>query len=293
MELRHLRYFVAVAEELNFTRAAAKLGIGQPPLSQQIRDLETEIGSQLFHRVAHGAELTAAGVAFLAEARISLAAADHAKLAAQRAARGETGRLTLGFTASATFNPAVTTIIRQFRARWSEVALSLIEMNSNWLMEKLNRGELDVAFIRPGLEDPKDVRLKRMADEQMLVALPVGHPLAAQSRVKLASLAGEPFIIFPRNMGLSLYTDILQACKEAGFELTVTQEAPQIPSVVNLVAAGLGVSIVPKSLAKIEIDGVVFRPIEGPPLVARLGIAMMKEQRSPIALNLFSLVQAS
>lgn len=293
MELRHLRYFVAVAEELNFTRAAAKLGIGQPPLSQQIRDLETEIGSQLFHRVAHGAELTAAGTAFLAEAKISLAAADHAKLAAQRAARGETGRLTLGFTASATFNPAVTSIIRQFRARWPEVSLSLTEMNSNRLMEKLVRGELDVAFIRPGLEDPKDVRLKRMADEQMLIALPASHPLAAQSRVRLASLANEPFIIFTRSVGLSLYTDILRACREAGFELTVTQEAPQIPSVVNLVAAGLGVSIVPKSLAKIEIDGVVFRPIEGPPLVARLGIAVMKEQRSPIALNLFGLVQAS
>lgn len=291
MELRHLRYFVAVAEELNFTRAAAKLGIGQPPLSQQIRDLETEIGSQLFHRVAHGAELTAAGTAFLAEAKLSLAAADHAKLAAQRAARGETGRLALGFTASATFNPAVTGIIRQFRARWPEVALSLTEMNSNWLMEKLVRGELDVAFIRPGLEDPKDVRLKRMADEQMLVALPASHPLAAQSRVRLATLAGEPFILFPRTVGLSLYTDILHACREAGFELNVSQEAPQIPSVVNLVAAGLGVSIVPKSLAKIEIDGVVFRPIEGPPLMARLGIAVMKEQRSPIALNLFGLVQ--
>jgi DNA-binding transcriptional LysR family regulator len=290
MELRHLRYFVAVAEELNFTRAAAKLGIGQPPLSLQIRDLETEIGSLLFHRVPHGAELTAAGAAFLVEAKITLAAADRAKLAAQRAARGETGHLALGFTASATFNPAVTGIIRQFRARWPEVALSLIEMNSNWLMEKLVRGELDAAFIRPGLEDPAGVRLKRMADEPMLVALPAGHPLAAQSRVKLASLAGEPFIIFPRNMGLSLYTDILRACKEAGFQLTVTQEAPQIPSVVNLVAAGLGVSIVPKSLAKIEIDGVVFRPIEGPPLMARLGIAVMKEQRSPITLNLFGLV---
>ncbi|TNM66343.1 LysR family transcriptional regulator [Aliirhizobium smilacinae] len=293
MELRHLRYFVAVAEELNFTRAAAKLGIGQPPLSQQIRDLETEIGSQLFHRVPHGAELTAAGAAFLTEAKIALAAADHAKLSAQRAARGDTGRLTLGFTASATFNPAVTSIIRQFRARWPDVALSLTEMNSNWLMEKLVRGELDVAFIRPGLEDPREVRLKRMADEQMLIALPASHPLAAQSRVRLASLATEPFIIFPRTVGLSLYTDILQACRDAGFELNVSQEAPQIPSVVNLVAAGLGVSIVPKSLAKIEIDGVVFRPIEGPPLMARLGVAMMKEQRSPIALNLFGLVQAS
>ncbi len=291
MELRHLRYFLAVAEERNFTRAAARVGIGQPPLSQQIRDLETEIGAALFHRVPHGAELTEAGEAFITEARAALSAADRAKLAAQRAARGETGRLALGFTASAAFNPAVTGTIRSFRARWPDVALSLVEMNSNWLVEKLVRGEIDAAFIRPGLEDPEDVRMKRMADEPMLIALPANHPLAGkEDRLELSRLAGEPFVLFPRTVGLSLYDDIRRACRDAGFELTVTQEAPQIPSVVNLVAAGLGVSIVPASIAKIAIDGVVFRPIDGPPLIARLGIAVLKGQRSPIALNLVGLV---
>ena len=290
MELRHLRYFLAVAEEGNFTRAAARLGIGQPPLSQQIRDLETEIGAMLFHRVPHGAELTAAGTAFLAEAKASLAAADNARLAAQRAARGETGRLALGFTASAAFNPLVTGAIRRFRNHWPDVALALSEMNSNWLMEKLVRGEIDAAFIRPGLEDPKEVRLKRLPDEPMLIALPAHHPLAGQAQVPLAALAGEPFILFPRTVGLSLYDDILRGCREAGFELTVTQEAPQIPSVVNLVAAGLGVSIVPASIAKLATEGVVYRPIKGPPLIARLGLAMLKAQRSPIALNLMELV---
>lgn len=290
MELRHLRYFLTVAEEGNFTRAAAKLGIGQPPLSQQIRDLETEVGATLFHRVPHGAELTAAGAAFLPEAKASLAAADNAKLAAQRAARGETGRLALGFTASAAFNPLVTGAIRRFRSRWPDVALALSEMNSNWLMEKLVRGELDAAFIRPGLEDPKEVRLKRLPDEPMLIALPVHHPLATYTRVPLAALAGEPFILFPRTVGLSLYDDIVRGCRDAGFELQVTQEAPQIPSVVNLVAADLGVSIVPASIAKLAIEGVAFRPIDGPPLIARLGLAMLKAQRSPIALNLMELV---
>jgi len=290
MELRHIRYFLAVAEEGNFTRAAARLGIGQPPLSQQIRVLEMEIGAILFHRVPHGAELTAAGTAFLVEAKASLAAADNAILAAQRAARGETGRLALGFTASAAFNPLVTGAIRRFRSQWPDVALALSEMNSNWLMEKLVRGELDAAFIRPGLEDPKEVRLKRLPDEPMLIALPAHHPLAKRSRVPLSALAGEPFILFPRTVGLSLYDDIVRGCRDAGFELVVTQEAPQIPSVVNLVAADLGVSIVPASIAKLAIEGVVFRPIEGPPLIARLGLAMLKAQRSPIALNLMGLV---
>jgi DNA-binding transcriptional LysR family regulator len=290
MELRHIRYFLAVAEEGNFTRAAAKLGIGQPPLSQQIRDMEREIGASLFHRVPHGAELTAAGMAFLPEAKAAVVAAEKAKLAAQRATRGETGRLTLGFTASSAFNPAVSGTIRRFRHQWPDVGLSLTEMNSNWLMEKLMREEIDAAFIRPGLEDPKDVRLKRLADEPMLVALPAHHALARHQRVPLGALAGEPFILFPRTVGLSLYDDIVAACRAAGFELVVTQEAPQIPSVVNLVAADLGVSIVPASIAQIALDGVAYRPIEGPPLVARLGLAILKAQRLPVAANLMSLI---
>lgn len=290
MELRHIRYFLAVAEEGNFTRAAATLGIGQPPLSQQIRDLEEEIGAQLFHRVPHGAELTAAGSAFLPEARDAVAAAEKAKLAAQRAMRGETGRLFLGFTASSAFNPAVSGAIRRFRGQWPDIGLSLTEMNSNWLMEKLMREEIDAAFIRPGLEDPKEVRMKRLADEPMLVALPAHHALARHARVPLSALAGEPFILFPRTVGLSLYDDIARACREAGFELVVTQEAPQIPSVVNLVAADLGVSIVPAAIAQIKLDGVAYRPIEGPALVARLGLAVLKAQRSPVVANLMSLV---
>jgi DNA-binding transcriptional LysR family regulator len=152
------------------------------------------------------------------------------------------------------------------------------------------REEIDAAFIRPGLEDPKDVRLKRLTDEPMLVALPAHHALARHQRVPLGALAGEPFILFPRTVGLSLYDDIVAACRAAGFELVVTQEAPQIPSVVNLVAADLGVSIVPASIAQIALDGVAYRPIEGPPLVARLGLAILKAQRLPVAANLMSLI---
>jgi DNA-binding transcriptional LysR family regulator len=292
MELRHIRYFLALAEAGNFTRAAAKLGIGQPPLSQQIRDLENEIGAQLFHRVPHGAELTAAGTAFLIEARAAVDAAERAKLAAQRANRGETGRLSLGFTASSAFNTIVSATIREYRRRWPEVRLSLTEMNSNWLMERLMRGEIDAAFIRPGLEDPGNVRLKRLADEPMLIALPASHPLAKHERLPLSALAGEPFVLFPRTVGLSLYDDIAAACRNAGFELVVAQEAPQIPSVVSLVAADLGVSIVPASIAQIRMDGVAFRPIEGPPLVASLGLAILKSQRAPATDNLTSLLPA-
>ncbi|MGO8186794.1 LysR family transcriptional regulator [Rhizobium leguminosarum] len=290
MELRHLRYFLAVAEEGNFTRAAAKLGIGQPPLSQQIRDLEREVGAALFHRVPHGAELTAAGAAFLREAKASLAAAEKAKLAAQSANRGETGRLSLGFTASSAFNPVVSTTIRRFRARWPEVRLSLTEMNTLALMQKLERGELDATFMRPSLDDPAGIRLRRLPDEPMVIALPASHPLARRSELPLAALADEPFILFPRLVGLSLYDDVVLACRKAGFELTVAQEAPQISSVVNLVAADLGVSIVPASISQIKLEGVAYRPIEGPPAVARLALAILKTHRSPVTENLISLL---
>lgn len=290
MELRHLRYFLAVAEEGNFTRAAARLGIGQPPLSQQIRDLETEIGAMLFHRVPHGAELTAAGTAFLPEAKASLAAAEKARLAAQSANRGETGRLSLGFTASSAFNPIVSTTIRRFQARWPDVQLSLTEMNTLGLMQKLERGELDATFMRPGLDDPDGIRLKRLPDEPMVVALPASHPLAKQKTLPLALLAKEPFILFPRLVGLSLYDDVVRACREAGFELKVAQEAPQISSVVNLVAADLGVSIVPASISQIKLAGVAYRPIEGPPAVARLALAVLRSQRSPVTENLLGLL---
>ncbi|TBA92837.1 LysR family transcriptional regulator [Rhizobium ruizarguesonis] len=290
MELRHLRYFLAVAEEGNFTRAAGKLGIGQPPLSQQIRDLEREVGAALFHRVPHGAELTAAGAAFLGEAKASLAAAEKAKLAAQSANRGETGRLSLGFTASSAFNPVVSTTIRRFRARWPEVQLSLTEMNTLALMQKLKRGELDATFMRPSLDDPTGIRLRRLPDEPMVIALPASHPLTRYPRLPLAALADEPFILFPRLVGLSLYDDVVLACRKAGFELTVAQEAPQISSVVNLVAADLGVSIVPASISQIMLEGVAYRPIEGPPAVARLALAILKTHRSPVTENLISLL---
>ncbi|SIS39267.1 LysR family transcriptional regulator [Insolitispirillum peregrinum] len=294
MELRHLRYFVAVAEERNFTRAAGRLGIGQPPLSQQIRDLEREVGMALFHRVPHGAELTKAGEAFLPEARAALTAAERAKAAAIRAERGEVGRLALGFTGSASFNPLVSEAIRAFRTGWPDVELHLEEMHSDSLLEKLGRLELDAAFIRPGPESAwPDITLHALPDEAMLMALPVHHPLAAeQTSLPLAALAQERFVLFPRGVGLSLYDEIVRVCGQAGFEPLVGQEAPQMSSVVNLVAAGLGVSIVTASIAQIRLPGVVYRPFAGGAPIARLALATPRALRSPVLDNLRTCVKA-
>jgi DNA-binding transcriptional LysR family regulator len=285
MELRHIRYFLAVAEELNFTRAAARVGIGQPPLSQQIKDLEAEIGAPLFRRLAQGAELTAAGQAFLEQVQGVMPQVERAKLAARRAARGEIGLLRVGFTASAAFNPVVPGAIRSFRRSYPDVGLSLEEANTTRLVGGLNAGELDVVFLRPGSAGTDGLQLRLLSEEPMLVVLPSSHPAAASDQVELTRLRNDPFILFPRASGTTLFDTIIAACKAAGFEPILGQTAPQIDAVVNLVAAELGVSLVPTSMSQLQVTGVVYREIAGEAPVARLALAYRRGETSSVVRN--------
>lgn len=276
MELRHIRYFLAVAEERNFTRAAAKLGIGQPPLSQQIRDLEAEVGARLFHRVPHGAELTDAGRAFLAAVAPMPGQVAGAIRAAQRADRGEAGSLKIGFTGSATFNPVVPGAIRAFRRAWPAVELTLEEANSIALIDRLLDGGLDAAFLRPGTPGIEALAEHALAEEEMLVALPEGHAAAAgpaDAPIDLARLRDDPFILTPRASGPTLYDAAVGAARAAGFDPIIGQTAPQMASVLALVAAELGVSIVPASMRQLAMQGVVYRAVVGRPPTALLAIA--------------------
>lgn len=292
MELRHLRYFLAVAQELHFTRAAARLGIGQPPLSQQIKDLEQEIGARLFHRTSQGVRLTEAGLVFRVEAEAVLGGAERARSAAQRAARGETGQLRVGFTSSAAFNPVVPGMIRNFRRAWPGVHLRLEEANTMQLLDALEHNKLDAIFIRPGATAPKDMLLRRFPDEAMKIVLPAKHPLAAKRALPMAALAREPFVLFPRAVGLSLYDEIVNACRKAGFEPRLSQEAPQISSVVNLVAAELGVSVVPAAIGQVRVHGVRYVNIEGKAApVARLGLAVRALETSVVVKNFAGLAE--
>src|SRR5271155_4669521 len=188
MELRHIRYFLAVAEERHFTRGAAKVGIGQPPLSQQIKDLEVEVGAPLFHRLSHGAELTPAGEAFLDVVKEIPGLAERATKAARRAARGETGSLRVGFTASSAFNTAVPGTIRAFRHAYPDVDLSLEEANTTRLVAGLRDGSLDAAFLRPDADGIEGFQLRLLSEEPMIVVLPANHPCAAGQDVDLADL---------------------------------------------------------------------------------------------------------
>ncbi|HEY0294455.1 MAG TPA: LysR family transcriptional regulator [Bordetella sp.] len=289
MELRHLRYFLAIAAEANFTRAAQKLGIGQPPLSQQIKGLERELGVELFRRTAHGVVLTPAGEAFRDEAARVVEGAQDAVRAAQRAARGETGRMRLGFTGSAAFNPVVSELIRQFNRDYPKADLVLVEDNTMQLLQALADNRLDAIFFRPELGGSEGLRLHRFQDEPMKIVLPARHPLARHRALPLSALAGEAFVIVPGSAGATLYNEIMNLCRELGFEPALAQPAPQVSSVINLVAAGLGISIVPAALAQVRVAGVRYLDIRPPAPVARLALAARADNASVVVRNCFEL----
>lgn len=281
MELRHLRYFLALAEEKNFTRAARKLGIGQPPLSQQIKDLEEEIGARLFHRVPQGAELTEAGEAFLAGVRDLPDLAQAAVHAARRAARGETGALRVGFTGSAAFNPIVPSIIRAYRRRYPDVELTLQEGNSLALVASLREDRLDAAFLRPESVEADGLHFHDLDDEPMVAALPSAHPAASAAPLSLAALAGEAFVLTPRNLGPTMFDAAIAACRDAGFEPILGQSAPQIASVLAFVAAELGVSLVPDSMRMAMVQGVSYCDLIDSRHSVRMAIAYRRGDISP------------
>ena len=266
IDLRHLRYFVAVAEEGHITRAAERLGMQQPPLSQQIRAIERELDVQLFLRRPRGVVLTEAGRAFLKEARATLAQLDHALETTRRTARGEQGRLSLGMTPTAPFHPLVPRTVREFRENFPRVLVTLEEALSDRLLKRLRAERMDVAFIRNTVTDPSGLVITPLLDEIMVAALPSGHVLALggdEVPLEVASLAGEVFILIGPP-GSGIHDRTVAACQAAGFNPRVGQVAPRITSTLGLIAAGLGVSMVPTSLRRMAMDGVTYRPLTGP-----------------------------
>ena len=293
MELRHLRYFVAVAEEENVTRAAQRLGIRQPPLSQQIRALETELDVQLFRRKPRGVELTDAGRALFEDAQAILDRVEQALAKAQRTARGEQGTIVVGFTSSAPFHPFVPEVIRSFRQAHPNVSLELQEAGTGELIEAVEGERMDAAFIRSHSTDASAVAVHRLFAEQFLAALPAGHALASSTKpIALTELRNEPLVLYRRQSGPGLYDTILSACQQSGFNPDITQEAPQIVSTLNLVAAGLGITLVPASLRQARMVGVVFRPLKSSPnLTAPLNLACRKVDHSEAAKRFVALVR--
>ena len=258
MELRHLRYFIAVAEELNFTRAAEKLHMAQPPLSQQIQQLEAQLGFQLFRRTKRTVTLTEAGQVFFEEAQKILLQLDRAIQLGQQTNRGELGQLTIGFVSSASHN-VVPAILQAFRTLHPAVKLELREMTTNQQLQRLREGQIDIGFIRPPVED--GVNSEIVFREPLIVALPQTHRMADRAIVELRELSTEPFIMFPRSLAPGLYDPIVSLCQQAGFSPRAAQEAIQMQTIVSLVAAEMGVAIVPASMQNFQRSGVVYKAL--------------------------------
>ena len=269
MELRHLRYFIAVAEEGHITRAAERLGMQQPPLSFRIKAMERELDVQLFRRKARGVELTDAGRVFLDNARAMLAHFDQTFETTRRTARGDLGQICVGVTPMSSLHPFVPRTIRTFRESFPRVSLRLEEVISDELGERLRSGRIDVAFTRSPVTHPDGLVISSLLEEPMLLALPRGHPLAGNSRnsdaaLSLKRLAQESFIVYgPPGSGLIEAT--IKACRTAGFDPRIGQAAPRVTSMIGLVASGFGISLVPASLRHLQVEGMAYRRVRGTP----------------------------
>lgn len=272
MDLRHLRYFVRVAEELHFGRAATQLGISQPPLSQQIRALEDELGVALFERTSRRVRLTEAGEIFLPEARKALQQADHAAEVARRAARGEIGELALGLLSSVLFVPAVASALFRFRQAYPAIRLDLRELSLEAQLEALAEGDLDMGFVRS--PEPPELSHGLMAtlmlEEEMVVAMRRDHPLADRATVAVADLAEESFVLYERRLGAGFNEQLIRMCRAAGFEPRVIQESGGIATLLGLVSAGFGITFLARSLSVIHLDSLVYRPLAGNDTLSRL-----------------------
>lgn len=291
MELRHLRYFVTVAEELSFTRAAARLGIAQPPLSQQISKLERELGVQLLERNSRSVRLTKAGDTLLAEARVVLNRTDETRRIVQHVAAGETGAVRIGCIASG-ISGMLVTALRAYRSAYPAVLPLVYEMEATPQLEALEHRTIDIGFVR-SLGPIPGIALWPLAPEPLVAALPEGHPAAQTDTIDIAELAGERFVAFPRSAAPDAFDAIISACLSAGFTPDVVYEAPNDHMLVSLVAAGLGVSLVPHSTSSLTVPGLCYRNLEQPAPAATLAAALPAQDAAEPARRLLEVARGA
>jgi DNA-binding transcriptional LysR family regulator len=295
MELRHLRYFIVLAEELNFSRAAERLHIAQPPLSQQIRSLEDELGLQLFDRTTRPLRLTPAGQVFLEQARQVFMQVEQAMVSAQRASRGELGRLTVGINTSIA-NSLLPDILRTFRRRFPDVELVLHEQSSYQQLQELCDRKIDVGFVNLHHlqnidENNNTFSFIPILQEPFVLVLPESHPLAAQTQVSLEALADELFILPPAHLPSGLYYQIVSLCQHVGFSPKVKQEATWMSTVLSLVAGGVGISLLPANAQNLQRTGVVFRVIKEQSPIFQMAMVWRRNDSSVILHNFLEVVR--
>ncbi|MDA3131209.1 LysR family transcriptional regulator [Atlantibacter subterranea] len=290
IELRHLRYFVAVAEELHFGRAAARLNISQPPLSQQIQILEAQVGAKLLARTNRSVSLTAAGAQFLADSRQILSQVEAAAVRAARLHQGETGELRIGFTSSAPFIKPISDSLSQFRRGYPDVHLQTLEINTRAQIAPLNEGELELGLMRnTHLPDTLDWQL--ILREPLMAMVHRENPLAARPTISLRELADQPFVFFDPHVGTGLYDDILGLLHRYDVQPLIAQEVGEAMTIIGLVAAGLGVSILPASFQRIQLNEMRWLPITEADAVSEMWLVWSKHhEKSAAALRFMQLL---
>lgn len=280
MELRQLRYFLAIADEGNFSRAAERLRISQPPLSTQIKSLEEELGVTLFNRSNRGVSLTAAGAVFAEETRAVLARLEHAKNRTLQTDRGDVGLLSVGFVSIADYSILPPTL-KSFRTRFPLVEVELHELTTDAQVRELRAGRLDLGIGLAPVDEP-DLEFEVVLHEELLLAIPTSHGAAKSAGpVDLRTLAKENFIIPPRELAPGLYDLILSHCRSFGFTPRITQHARQMQTVIGLVSSGMGIALVPSSLRNLKRTGVQYRQLRGTAPVIDLGILRVRGSDSP------------
>ncbi|GAA0295392.1 LysR family transcriptional regulator [Sphingomonas oligophenolica] len=293
MELRHLRYFAAVAEDLHFGRAALRLGVSQPPLSQQIRALEEELGVRLFERSSRKVALTEPGKLFLEEARATLAQADRAVDVAKRAARGDFGKLAIGFNPSAPFVPEVAKAIFDFRQLYPEVKIELLELSAGAQVAALAAGELDISFLRSPTQPilPPGIAATRILDERLIVAMRSDHHLARKQSLSFSDLHREGMIFYARDQRNSFATQLLDMLRETGVEPVIVQDVREISTLFGLVAAGLGITVLAESLCALQPARLTYRPLRGKKALSSMWILSAAEGEALAARQFLEIIK--
>jgi DNA-binding transcriptional LysR family regulator len=287
MELKHLASFIAIAEQLSFVRASKQLHLSQPALTGQIQKLEEELGVQLLSRNRRSVRLTDAGQIFLVEARATLAKARQAAERAQRAARGEIGRLRIGFVSSAVLQILPSTVVA-FRKRYPNVRLDLMNLRTVSQVKALIRRSIDIGFLRLPLSHDQ-LKITVVHREPFVLILPKGHPLARNQQISISALHDEPFVAYGRRWAPGFFDAVVQMCTREGFSPNITQETSEMYTAIALVAAGVGVAILPKSVVLAQSRNVVVKPLPSSVGISEIGVAVSKDQRSSLVSSFVSL----
>lgn len=294
MDLRQLRYFLTLSEELHFRRAAERLNITQAPLSVAIQSLERELGARLFHRTQRRVALTSVGSALRPHAVAILAGVDQAVGEVKEMVTGEVGQLRLGFTAASSLLFFFPQVVREFRTRFPRVALTLHEISSLGQISALERREIDLGLIRTAkLPARSDMTFTRLILDRLVVAMHIDHPLAMKTELSIGDLKDWPLIFYPRNAGVGIFDHVMHLCAERGFAPNIVQEARESSTIISLAASGLGVAVVPAELDCIHVPNIRFKPLTDSAAVTQLVLASRAGEENVQVGNFRRMAQAS